>query len=270
MSILTVPCQKTAVHLLLKTAGGLFKCFYPQWANSLDYKVAYIDPIIDPAYPGDGKRRIYIFWHEYIQFLIHFRRNCGIAMLLSKHKDADIVEEIAYHFGFDVVRGSTNRGGFQAIREMSEKGKSVHLTITPDGPRGPRRVLAPGCVYLASKLQMPLVLLGVGYDRPWRFNSWDRFAVPRYGSRLRCVVSGDINIPDHLTREELEFYRKKVECHLNFLTEQAEDWAATGDSIEGESNLLPGPKYSILYHARRHYVQMLPVSLPTPASRPEI
>ena len=55
----------------------------------------------------------------------------------------------------------------------------MNLTITPDGPRGPRRQLAQGPVYLASKLGMPIVAMGFGYDRPWRFNSWDRFAIPR-------------------------------------------------------------------------------------------
>ena len=44
----------------------------------------------------------------------------------------------------------------------------MHLTITPDGPRGPRRQLAPGAIYLASKLGLPLVVMGYGYDRPWR------------------------------------------------------------------------------------------------------
>ncbi|MEZ6087245.1 MAG: hypothetical protein R3C05_04300 [Pirellulaceae bacterium] len=40
--------------------------------------------------------------------------------------------------------------------------------MTPDGPRGPRRELATGCIYLASRLQLPIVPLGLGYDRPWR------------------------------------------------------------------------------------------------------
>ena len=55
----------------------------------------------------------------------------------------------------------------------------MHLTITPDGPHGPRRRMAPGPIYLASKLGLPLVLMGYAYDRPWRLPSWDRFAVPR-------------------------------------------------------------------------------------------
>ena len=69
-------------------------------------------------------------------------------MLLSRHRDAEILSYAAYHLGFDFVRGSTNRGGVAALRELLAKSRHMHLTITPDGPRGPRRQLAPGCVYL--------------------------------------------------------------------------------------------------------------------------
>ena len=83
-----------------------------------------------------------------------------------------------HHMGFDCVRGSTYRGGARAIWELLERSRRQHLTITPDGPRGPRRQFAQGPIYLASRLQLPLVAMGFGYDRPWRVNSWDRFRRP--------------------------------------------------------------------------------------------
>jgi hypothetical protein len=105
----------------------------------------------------------------------------------------------------------------------------MHLTITPDGPRGPRRQLAPGCVFLASKLGLPLVAMGFGYDRPWRVpGTWDQFAVPRPGARARAVVSGEIFIPPDLDRDGLEHFRQQTEQLLNRATEDAELWAASG------------------------------------------
>jgi hypothetical protein len=109
-----------------------------------------------------------------------------------------------------------------------QRSASMHLTITPDGPRGPRRVLAPGAIYVASKLGMPIVCIGVGYDRPWRFGSWDRFAVPRPGSRCRAVVSPAMRIPGDLDREGVEHYRQQVQRMLNRLTLEAEAWAEAG------------------------------------------
>ena len=87
-------------------------------------------------------------------------------MLLSRHRDAEILSHIAGHLGFAFVRGSTNRGGVSALRQLLARSRDMHLTITPDGPRGPRRRLAPGCIYLASKLGLPLVVMGYGYERP--------------------------------------------------------------------------------------------------------
>jgi hypothetical protein len=104
----------------------------------------------------------------------------------------------------------------------------MNLTITPDGPRGPRRALAPGAIFLASKLGIPIVAMGFGYDRPWRLSTWDRHAIPRAFSRARSVVSPEIHIPPHLDRDGLELHRQQVERLLNRLTLEAEAWAESG------------------------------------------
>ena len=191
----------------------------------MEYKAAFYDPAVDPANPACDGQKIYIFWHEYILAPLYARGNCNLAMLLSRHRDAEILARIAYHMGFDCVRGSTYKGGAAALRELLCDCRNLHLAITPDGPRGPRRTLAPGCIFLASKLGLPLVLMGLGYDRPWRAGSWDRFAVPWPGSRVRAVMSPEIAIPSNLDRGGIELHRRKVERLLNRLTVEAEAWA---------------------------------------------
>ena len=169
--------------LLHKLGGLLGSAAIRAWMGSLDYKAAYYDRAIDPIFPECRGNKIYLFWHEYILFPIFLRGHCNLSMLLSRHRDAEILSYAAYHLGFDFVRGSTNRGGAAALRELLAKSRQMHLTITPDGPRGPRRHMAPGPIFLASKLGLPLVLMGYGFDRPWRMGSWDRFALPRPCSR---------------------------------------------------------------------------------------
>jgi lysophospholipid acyltransferase (LPLAT)-like uncharacterized protein len=210
--------------------------------NTLDYKAAYYDPSVDPAYPeGNIRKRLYIFWHEYILFMLFLRRRCRLAMLISQHRDADVLEQIAGIFGFETVRGSSNRGGVAAIREMMQKAKDYHLTITPDGPRGPRRQLAPGAIFLASKLQIPLVLLGLGYDRPCRAPTWDKFAVPRLFSRARVIVSPEIFVPLKLNSEMLQQISSSIETTMNRLCDYAENWATSGNLFLGESQMTAGP-----------------------------
>jgi len=204
------------------------------YMSTLDYKAAFYDPSVDPVDPQYDGPKIYIFWHENILLPLYMRGHCNLAMLLSRHRDADILSETARQLGFEFVRGSTFGGGSAAIRELLRRSRWMNLTITPDGPRGPRRRLAQGPVYLASKLGLPLVLLGMGYDRPWRIRSWDRFAVPKPGSRARAVVSPAIRIPPDLDREGLEHYRERIERLLTRLTDEAEAWATAGTPKIGQ------------------------------------
>lgn len=213
------------------------------WMSTLEYRALFYDQAIDPRF-GTDQPRIYVFWHENILVPLHLRGNCDLAMLLSRHKDADILARVAHHGGFDCVRGSSNKGAAAALLEMKRRGKHMHLTITPDGPRGPRRKLAIGPVYLASKLGLPIVPIGFGVDRPWRMNSWDRFALPRPFSRARGVIGPEIHIPDNLDRDTLETCRQDVENILTDLTVEAEDWATSGAHREGEVCERPRPRIS--------------------------
>ncbi len=222
-------------------AGLLSRTAVRAWMGTLDSQIAYYDPVVDPAFPVGQRPRIYIFWHEYILLPFYARGHCNLSMLLSQHRDADILNQAARLSGFDVVRGSTRRGGTAALRKLLDQGELKHLAITPDGPRGPRRKLAQGPVYLASKLQIPLVLLGFGYDRPWRVRSWDRFAIPRPGSRARVVVSPEVWVPAEVDRDGQEHFRVRVEELLNRLTGEAEEWASSGRRKAGQYCLVPGP-----------------------------
>jgi hypothetical protein len=103
--------------------------------------------------------------------------------------------------------------------------------------------MAPGAVYLASRLGLPLVAMGFGYDRPWRVTrAWDQFAIPRPFSRARAVVSPDLYIPSGLDRQGLEHFRQRVEALLNRLCDEAESWAASGGRRRGERLVRPGPR----------------------------
>ena len=235
-------------HSLNKLAGAITAWGVRSWMSTLDYRIAYYDPSVDPARPEYDGEKIYVFWHENILMPLYLRGHNNLAMLLSRHKDADVLSEVARQMGFEFVRGSTFRGGSTAVRELMAKSRDKNLTITPDGPRGPRRVMAQGPVYLSSKIGRPLVLMGFGYDRPWRTPTWDRFAVPKPYSRARAVISPPVQIPPNLDRTELERYRVQMEQVLNRLTCEAEAWAESGTHKQGE---LPLERAVAFKHAAR-------------------
>jgi lysophospholipid acyltransferase (LPLAT)-like uncharacterized protein len=198
------------------------------WMSTLDCRADFGDPTADPVDAGYRGAKIYVFWHENILLPLYLRGHSNIAMLLSRHGDANILDRVARMMGFSVVRGSTFRGGSVALRELAERAKVANLTITPDGPRGPRRRLAAGCVFLSGSLGVPLVLMGIGYDRPWRLPTWDSFALPRPFSRARAIVSRPVAIPAGLDRDGIEWHRQRVEQMLVRLSDDAEAWATEG------------------------------------------
>ncbi|HEV2973005.1 MAG TPA: lysophospholipid acyltransferase family protein [Pirellulales bacterium] len=254
---ITNPFATNVVGLLATTA-------IRGWMSTLEYKFAAYEPNTDPLETAFHGQKIYIFWHEYILCPLYLRGHCNVAMLLSQHRDAGYLARIAYHMGYKCVRGSSYRGGATALRELLRKSRGMNLTITPDGPRGPRRRLAPGPIYLASKLGMPLVAAGMGYDRPWRMRTWDRFALPRPGSRARLVTGPAITIPPDLDRDSIERYRGGVERLLNRLTSEAEAWAEAGTAKREEAPVRREPA------RRRSESSARSLEFPEPIPRPRI
>ena len=229
-----------------RTFGFLGTAFFRSLIGTIDFKWAFYDPEIDP---NVAKRRyILMFWHEHILCPLFFRRHSPVTMLLSQHGDAEIVNQAAQFVGMKTIRGSSSHGAVSALKQFIRLPDHDILAFVPDGPRGPYRQLAPGAIFLASKLQLPIVMLGIGYDRPWRMSSWDRFAVPRPFSRGRIISSPMLSVPERLTRDALEHYRLKLETLLTQLTDEAEAWAVSGEPIAGESIVCMGPKSSLMYY----------------------
>ena len=230
---------------LLTRLGGLAMASFLHWLKqSVELQVAHYDVSCDPARPEFQGHGIIVFWHEYIAVPLAYMGNCRVSMLNSKHRDADWLALAGEHLGYDVVRGSTgssSKGGAAALRELKQKSRDWVLAITPDGPMGPRRELEMGPIYLSSRLGIPLLPLGVGYDRPWRMNTWDQFAVPRPYSRARMIWGPRMSIPRDLDRSGLAHYQQEVAKVITCITTDAENWAASGTRRLGQKPFLKRP-----------------------------
>jgi lysophospholipid acyltransferase (LPLAT)-like uncharacterized protein len=103
-----------------------------------------------------------------------------MAALISRHSDGEVIARIVEGLGYHTVRGSTTRGGVRALLETAQfLEQGVTLAFTPDGPRGPRHVFAPGALIVAQRTGRPIVAIGVTASRAWRLRSWDRHLVPK-------------------------------------------------------------------------------------------
>lgn len=208
---------------LIAAAGWLGTRSLRVLFRTLRFQYQPLGPDCAPAELGRSERLIYCIWHENL-LLPTLTFGCpDIAVLISRHADGQLLGSLIGHLGMGLVEGSTTRGGIEAVRKMiHEDAPWRHLAITPDGPRGPRRVVQHGLVYVASRTGMRIVPVGVGYRQPWRFTSWDRFALPKPFSRALCITDEPIAVPPSLRAADLEPYREQVQAEMDRLNALAE------------------------------------------------
>jgi lysophospholipid acyltransferase (LPLAT)-like uncharacterized protein len=101
---------------------------------------------------------------------------------------------------------------------FAEQGRS--LTITPDGPRGPREVVKPGLVRLASLTGLPVLPVASASRRPWVLRSWDGFRVPRPFARVWISYGEPVYVPAGLDEAGVESWRQLLEEALTANTER--------------------------------------------------
>jgi lysophospholipid acyltransferase (LPLAT)-like uncharacterized protein len=103
---------------------------------------------------------ILAFWHAQQLMIPLGYRGTGTHILISQHRDGELIARIIARFGHRAVRGSSTRGGAGALRQLIRLGRSgTDLVVTPDGPKGPKQVAKLGAIQLAMATGMPIVPL---------------------------------------------------------------------------------------------------------------
>jgi lysophospholipid acyltransferase (LPLAT)-like uncharacterized protein len=152
-----------------------------------------------------GTPTIHVFWHGHLLPLVHFHRNEGTCVLSSTHRDSEFLARVLRRSGFDLIRGSSTRGGVRALIGLVKAVRSgKNLALTPDGPKGPRHVFKPGSLIVAQKTGAPVVPMAVGADRAWYLSSWDRFLIPKPFSTVRIRYDPPRWVPPDATEADRE------------------------------------------------------------------
>ena len=144
---------------------------------------------------GAGRSFIFSLWHGQLLPLLWHHREEGVVLLISEHRDGELIARAAESLGYALVRGSTTRGGDRAlisvIREL-QAGREV--AITPDGPKGPAGKYAPGALIAAQRSGAPILPVVAVADRAWRLKSWDRFLIPKPFARVTVAYGNPANV----------------------------------------------------------------------------
>ena len=189
--------EELALHLVPPLAAGLIR------ALRATCRLRYhgLEHVL-PFWRED-RRYVHVFWHAHLLLMVYGYRGPGLAFLISHSFDGELISRTVERFGYHPVRGSSSRGsvmGMRAIFRAFREGRDVGFT--PDGPRGPARVVQPGCVATARQLGIPVVPLALAASRAWRLPSWDRFVVPKPFSRVLFAYGEPVPIPREMSIEE--------------------------------------------------------------------
>lgn len=142
-----------------------------------------------------GTPFIFSLWHGQLLPLIWHHRGQHVAILVSEHRDGELIARIAESIGYQLIRGSTTRGGGRALLTLVRTlDGGTEVAVTPDGPRGPAFRFAPGALVAAHRTGAPLLPVAAHADRAWRLGSWDGFIIPKPFARVTVAYGSPVRV----------------------------------------------------------------------------
>ena len=137
---------------------------------------------------ASGAPYVLLCWHDALLPVMWHHRHRGIAAVVSEARDGQYLAALAISLGYGVITGSSTRGGGRALREVIRAlQRGTPVGVTPDGPRGPRRVAKPGAMAAAARARVVIVPVHAESRPAWRANSWDEFLLPPPFARVRVA-----------------------------------------------------------------------------------
>jgi len=185
----SLPSLDWRARALIVAATAVLRGFKPTWR----VRRVVSDPALVPG--ADRRPRLYAFWHAQMIPAMLAHEGSGIAVLISGHRDGELIARLAARFGIKAIRGSTSRGAAGALRAIERAlSDGLQVAVTPDGPRGPAEEFAPGTLIAAQRVGVPVVLGGIMPTRAWRLDTWDRFIIPKPFAEIVASYTDELTV----------------------------------------------------------------------------
>lgn len=163
-------------------------------------------------------------FHGTMLFPVYYcRRYPGVVMVSQSH-DGEIIDRSIKRLGYDTVRGSSSKGGKEALSEMIEQIKERNYCsgLAVDAPRGPSRKVKMGIVMVGRETGQPIVPFVSWSTRQIQFKSWDSMIVPLPFSTIVMTWGKPIFAPQGLSNEEYEKIRQDIETEMLKISAETE------------------------------------------------
>jgi lysophospholipid acyltransferase (LPLAT)-like uncharacterized protein len=172
---------------------------------------------------AQGGNTIGAFWHGRLLMTPLVYGGPGLKILISRHRDGELITRTVRHFGLETVRGSSTRGGIAGMKGLARAlQEGYDVVIAPDGPRGPRYKVQPGVIQLARITGFPVFPFTFSAFPRKVLQSWDRFLIPYPFSRGVFVFGEPISVDRTATDEEIKAKTLLLEQRLQEITEMAD------------------------------------------------
>lgn len=179
---------------------------------------------------SERRPMILVYWHERTFLASDFtqehlnRKGVHLTAMTSRSRDGGLIARLAAGWGYDIIRGSTSKGGAAALRAMVKavKQKKTTAIIVPDGPRGPIYDFQKGAVLLSQLTGAPILPVGLAVEKCWRLRSWDRMIIPKPFSRMTIALGEPLSVERTKDEEALETSRLAAAAALDEATRLAE------------------------------------------------
>jgi len=169
-------------------------------------------------YLHHGGKGIAAIWHQRIPLVLTYARRFGEfapLVMVSQSRDGDMIAEVCRLLNFRPVRGSSSRGGREAlaaiVAEFATQQAAVHAV---DGPQGPRGIIKPGLIRMAQLSGASIAPLTVSVNRAWVLKSWDRCLIPKPFSTIFVRWDELLPVPHSMDDAAFETLRREIEKRM--------------------------------------------------------
>jgi lysophospholipid acyltransferase (LPLAT)-like uncharacterized protein len=157
-------------------------------------------------------------WHQqFFSAIFHFKTYSKFnpGLMISQSKDGDLISGVASKSGWHTLRGSSSKGGKQAMDAMIDHlkthGFGAHIL---DGPTGPIGKVKAGGIKMALEAEAVVIPMYTSAENAWFFNSWDRFMLPKPFSRVFLTFGREIRFESTGSEKDFEARRQLLETAM--------------------------------------------------------
>jgi lysophospholipid acyltransferase (LPLAT)-like uncharacterized protein len=156
-------------------------------------------------------------FHQAVPFAAFYIGRYHGVVMVSRSWDGELLAGALHQWGWRTTRGSSSRGGKEALVEMIEIAKQENCPsgLAVDAPRGPAGKVKMGIVILARETGQPVVPFAMWSSRHVQFNSWDKTILPLPFSSIVFAFEKPIRVPQGLEREDYENIRLEIENSIS-------------------------------------------------------